>query len=807
MNKDEYINKYEIVDKCVECEYGCLSCSNSQNCLQCKDGFYLSNGDCFHCDVGCNKCIALQKCTECLDGFYIAEKNGNFVICDSCPPNCKSCNFVNEDFVCNSCFDGYFLKEGECAKCNSPCATCSSSETKCDSCIDGYLLDKSTSTCNSKCEPSCQSCENSPSNCVTCHDGFVLNGTICLGCPSGCRTCEFEGGSSSCTGCLEGFYKFDELCIPCDTSCATCFGSYSNECYSCKDGYAISYRDLEPYIIATCSKCDAPTIGVPFCELCTSKCSETEEYASCPITCTKCVDGYYLNNNNICLPCHESCGTCGSSATDCLSCAEGYLLYNGNCEKCDASCFGCSEDPNVCTSCRSHKYLINGKCEECDSSCSECQSTSTYCTVCSGNSYSYEGKCYESCSDIGDNFGSNSDRQCQKCELPNCKVFDSSCRCTECKIGFFYMYDPVTLVQICKACNTENCKTCNPDGKTCNECQDGFQTEGNECKPYQIEPIENRYVQKDENAEQKHFIIEETTITGNKVTENGGAVLLVNQGLTCVSTTFKNCVSSNGGGGSIFIYNKDPVKTNKVSFKNVVIQSCEALFGGGAFIYSISEESVVMIESCQFISNSANNEGKNGFVGGSALYLVVKDGQVNDCLFSNNKGGSAIKVSDNFDMKPEESYMMMLQKDVYSSSVLINKCSFELSENSTGSLLYYVEKQTSRFDVNDFVFADFEGKSIASGNKKLKSILFSDSKKQELNKQFIGYDSDDQNEVKNNKKSVNKMKSNATLASICFLVAAAVIVAVVILKKGKNDSQVSDGKDELTSRSIDHIEE
>ena len=260
--------------------------------------------------------------------------------------------------------------------------------------------------------------------------------------------------------------------------------------------------------------------------------------------------------------------------------------------------------------------------------------------------------------------------------------------------------------------------------------------------------------------------------------------MLVNQGLTCIGTTFKNCVSSNGGGGSIFIYNKDPAKTNKVSFKNLVIQSCEALFGGGAFIYSISEESVVMIESCRFISNSINKEGKNGLVGGSALYLFVKDGQVNDCFFSKNKGGSIIKVSNNFDTKPEESYMMMLQKDVYSSSVLINKCSFELSENSTGSLLYYVEKQTSQIDVDDYFANEING-------IKTKSDQLNDDLKRELNSKFIEFNSDNPVSQKKKEFVVEMRNSTKLLLVVVSFGLIVLIISIITISKRNNENDLS----------------
>lgn len=126
--------------------------------------------------------------------------------------------------------------------------------------------------------------------------------------------------------------------------------------------------------------------------------------------------------------------------------------------------------------------------------------------------------------------------------------------------------------------------------------------------------------------------------------------------------------------------------------------SCKAVYGGAVYVFSIAESPVV-IESCSFVNNevhSSNNSGNNLF-GGSAIYLTVKNGEVDLCNFvSKRKLTSAmIKVTENFDEHPDELKILNSNDVEIVNSIMIKQCSFKLEENSNSSLDYFVEKQTN----------------------------------------------------------------------------------------------------------------
>ena len=130
-------------------------------------------------------------------------------------------------------------------------------------------------------------------------------------------------------------------------------------------------------------------------------------------------------------------------------------------------------------------------------------------------------------------------------------------------------------------------------------------------------------------------------------TKDGGAIRLINCGLSGENAQFKKCYSEEGGGGGIFIVN-EKIDSLPITLSNIKFTSCSAEYGGAIYIYSISDFSPVLINSCQFTRNTATSTNeRNQFYGGSAVYLTIKNCDVNNCLFSNNKGKNQIKVNRN----------------------------------------------------------------------------------------------------------------------------------------------------------------
>ena len=87
-----------MYNQCLECENGqriVTTCSNSINdclyqtgnkCMECNDGFYLSNKKCVK-DKN-NTCLkeTSKGCFRCIDGFYVDNNE-----CKQCDSNCKTC--------------------------------------------------------------------------------------------------------------------------------------------------------------------------------------------------------------------------------------------------------------------------------------------------------------------------------------------------------------------------------------------------------------------------------------------------------------------------------------------------------------------------------------------------------------------------------------------------------------------------------------------------------------------------------------------------------------------------------------------
>lgn len=65
--------------------------------------------------------------------------------------------------------------------------------------------------------------------------------------------------------------------------------------------------------------------------MCYSHCNLTAPYYYGTICYTTCPNGTYVGYTNVyCVACSDLCATCGTSATQCLSCS-GRYLYNNSC--------------------------------------------------------------------------------------------------------------------------------------------------------------------------------------------------------------------------------------------------------------------------------------------------------------------------------------------------------------------------------------------------------------------------------------------------------------------------------------------
>lgn len=56
-------------------------------------------------------------------------------MCAKCSTGCDFC----DDFGCNRCFTGFYLKNGNCYKCDAACTQCHESPIACLACLTGYF--------------------------------------------------------------------------------------------------------------------------------------------------------------------------------------------------------------------------------------------------------------------------------------------------------------------------------------------------------------------------------------------------------------------------------------------------------------------------------------------------------------------------------------------------------------------------------------------------------------------------------------------------------------------------------------------
>ena len=100
-------------------------------------------------------------------------------------------------------------------------------------------------------------------------------------------------------------YLNGEKCVQCDSSCKSCYGT-ATSCSTCADGYYFTSMNFEPgqYYIGLCSLCNGT--GHENCQLCIEYCNDDDKFTCSPNPiCTRCSDGFYINDKSECSPCNE----------------------------------------------------------------------------------------------------------------------------------------------------------------------------------------------------------------------------------------------------------------------------------------------------------------------------------------------------------------------------------------------------------------------------------------------------------------------------------------------------------------------
>jgi hypothetical protein len=364
---------------CIYCntQAGLAYNPNNGTCT-CISGFYLDTTKTFQCypcsALYCENCLSTNpsKCTACVIGGILDNVtltcscgNGFFVngtTCQKCPYQCQNCSSPNG--ACISCVDptrrdiaqscrciaGFFDSGSvNCSACSPTCLTCTNSSacTSCDatrfrnltgtvcSCMNGYyelFHTNLTRTC-AKCNPECLTCTTSPALCTSCD-------------PTKNRVSGVDNSGRQTCLCQPGFYS---------TPDGSCIQSNCN---------------ADPF----CSQCEQ---GLKLCVQCLAS---RNRIIKLPESICVCMDGYYADANNTCVPCASGCGTC-RSATNCTSCVamatpgnngactcpnQTYFAVSPDgvryCAACGFKCLRCV-DETTCTTCMtSYTKTVDNRC-------------------------------------------------------------------------------------------------------------------------------------------------------------------------------------------------------------------------------------------------------------------------------------------------------------------------------------------------------------------------------------------------------------------------------------------------------------
>lgn len=498
--------------KCVVVEtekkvVNCMSYTSSQICRECEPHFVIEAAKCKAVEVQLENCVvykSLTSCGECKKGFFVSSDEKS---CESVP-SVSNCAFLSR-YQCDACASGFILnqnlyfensfktastlekeeslanvlmsKTGLKMLINRPVCQettvkyCSAYESfnLCKTCMPGYFITEEKS-CQAFPKSVILNCTIYSSNttCLECNQGFYLSSsTECkiVASVENCSEYSQISNTTQCTGCGSEFY----LASP--TSCSTRNISALSKITNCKTKSHNSDKCL------ICNTNSVLSSGGDECAAEITNCDTHNAFtAGNTPTCSKCVNGFYLDNNVCKSGTDTNCEVFASGGT-CSQCKNTF--YHVGVEGCEAhltnaNCLTYSDSvKNSCVECENEtfNFLIANRCkiltpiDKCviynhlaDASVAKC------------------GTCENGYYEAVDGFS------CVKIQGINCaKVVNTEPGvCTECEDGFnlFVYAGPVTECKNPHEYLTEQCNTFTNPGTnqintfTCNDCKTGALT-------------------------------------------------------------------------------------------------------------------------------------------------------------------------------------------------------------------------------------------------------------------------------------------------------------------------------------------
>ncbi|CAK63285.1 unnamed protein product (macronuclear) [Paramecium tetraurelia] len=418
---------------------------HTQNCLICKSGFQLIDGECTPI-CGDHIVVGYEQCEDGNNDIDDLCFNCQF----QCPSDCQTCN-SNTMLPCSGycgdgivngteeCDDGNQIQYDGCHNCKFQCFS------KCTNCVKGKCTQCVTKTHNHSFAMSSENCF------LQCGSGNVIVSDQCIDYKSitndECQICRFKC-RSNCINCEQTTGR----CLDCNVGFKPNSSFCENIC-----GDILVAQDSTNFYTEACD--DGNIINRDLCSSqCKRECQIEEVCTDCRNTlCYACGYGYYLNENHYC---YSICGDLKKAKDE--ECDEEKPYKCLNClAKCQESCLQCSTQGKGCLQCKEGYRNIDNMCE----------------TICGDGYVTADEQC-----DDGNFIFEDGCHQCLKvCTIGCSACIDGSC--TDCHEG--YQYFKQQCIKIDEnfhdpRCNSD-CLECSIERHGCLKCQSGYNNIDNRC--------------------------------------------------------------------------------------------------------------------------------------------------------------------------------------------------------------------------------------------------------------------------------------------------------------------------------------
>lgn len=263
--------------------------------------------------------------------------------------------------------------------------------------------------------------------------------------------------------CGAGFYQVGQKCSSCYTGCSTCSGPAKEQCIRCIQGLIQNMSGLCTLSCESgfyvnqenqCAQCsdscpNGCTEAADVCNPCSSSNGTTTYFSPLSNTCVESCPIYLFTpdpSTNRCIPIPYKNCLQGTIDGKCTKCESWYFLDEiGNCPvQCSKGCVNCS-NPESCWKC-AEGWTLNPN--------STCSCPYSNCEIC-GNS---------SCVTCKDGYLLQENKECVQLKA-NCLYSNDINSCVICKSGFYFNGTD------CMTCPT-GCRWCFSGG--CTSCKEGF---------------------------------------------------------------------------------------------------------------------------------------------------------------------------------------------------------------------------------------------------------------------------------------------------------------------------------------------